>query len=154
MKGSVCFDDYDIIITKDRNAEGSYYIAKISELETIGDGATREEAIESLKEATEVALSIAEQNNMAIPKPAKRKCSGKISLRVPKYVHEKLSDRAQVEGVSINQLIVSALSWFLGTKEPAKQEIVIHNYYNAAKKEHRILEKSSIDNERWRRTYA
>ena len=41
---------------------------------------------------------------------ARRKCSGKISLRVPKELHYKLIENAKENGVSLNQFIVYKLA--------------------------------------------
>lgn len=149
--------DYDIIVTLETSSGEDYYVAKINELETIGDGCTPDEAIKSLLESSESAMLLANELGLSIPKPEKRKCSGAISLRLPKFLHEKISDRAHLEGVSINQLIISALSWFMGAKEEAqKKELVIHqhthNHYNNSYMlpERKTIPTSQIPKKTWR----
>ncbi len=41
---------------------------------------------------------------------AKRECSGKISVRVPKELHFELLEKAKNNGVSLNQYIVYKLA--------------------------------------------
>lgn len=41
---------------------------------------------------------------------ARRECSGKISLRVPKELHYSLLENAKENGVSLNQFIVYKLA--------------------------------------------
>lgn len=142
--------DYEIIVSQEENADGKYFIAKINELETIGDGVTREEAIKCLLEISENAILIAKERGLKIPKPEKRKCSGTISLRMPKFLHEKISGRAKLEQVSINQLIVSALSWFLGAKETESEKIVVHNHYN---NNYTLHENEKPSTDTWRYNY-
>ena len=49
---------------------------------------------------------------MGIPKPysAKSQFSGRITLRTPKSLHRGLIEKAQSEGVSLNQHLVYVLS--------------------------------------------
>lgn len=46
----------------------------------------------------------------------RREYSGKINLRMPKSLHHDLAHRAQQEGVSLNQLIVTSLARYVGTQ--------------------------------------
>jgi len=41
---------------------------------------------------------------------ARRKCSGKISLRIPKELHYSLMESAKENGVSLNQFLVYKLA--------------------------------------------
>ncbi len=47
--------------------------------------------------------------------PPPREYSGKVNLRMPKSLHRDLVHRAQEEGVSLNQLIVTSLARSVGT---------------------------------------
>ena len=54
-----------------------------------------------------------EADNSTVPLEvvqAKRECSGKISLRVPKELHYALLESAKNNGVSLNQYIVYKLA--------------------------------------------
>ncbi len=48
--------------------------------------------------------------------PPPREYSGKVNLRMPKSLHQDLVRRAEQEGVSLNQLIVTALARSLGAE--------------------------------------
>ena len=48
--------------------------------------------------------------------PPPREYSGKINLRMPKSLHRDLAHRAEQEGVSLNQLIVTALVRSVGAE--------------------------------------
>jgi predicted HicB family RNase H-like nuclease len=48
------------------------------------------------------------QSNVSMP--IEKKCSGKISLRVPKTLHWFLVMEAKDEGVSLNQLLLAKIS--------------------------------------------
>lgn len=46
----------------------------------------------------------------------RREYSGKVNLRMPKSLHRDLARRAQEEGVSLNQMIVTALARSVGAE--------------------------------------
>lgn len=48
--------------------------------------------------------------------PPPREYSGKVNLRMPKSLHKDLAHHAQQEGVSLNQMIVTALARSIGTE--------------------------------------
>lgn len=52
------------------------------------------------------------------PKARSEPHSGRLLLRMPTTLHAELARRAEVEGVSLNQLIVGALSRAVGAPEP------------------------------------
>jgi predicted HicB family RNase H-like nuclease len=49
------------------------------------------------------------RNGDVIPKPA-RQMSGKLTLRMPRSLHESVAEAAERDGVSINQWIVTKLA--------------------------------------------
>jgi predicted HicB family RNase H-like nuclease len=114
------FDDYEITTSREFEDGEAFYIAKIDELEAIGEGETREEAIEDLRFTFEDIIDISKEEGLRVAPPIKRKASGHLSLRIPKSLHGSLSSCAKKEGVSINQLITAALSRFIGQEESQK----------------------------------
>ena len=46
----------------------------------------------------------------------RREYSGKVNVRMPKSLHRDLAHRAEQEGVSLNQLIVTALARSVGAE--------------------------------------
>jgi len=78
-------------------------------------GETAKETLENLEEAMELWLEAALNQGLSIPEPeSMRVYSGKLLLRLPKSLHQKLADAAEVDGVSINQWIVGALAEHMG----------------------------------------
>ena len=59
----------------------------------------------------ESAIQICEEEGRPVPpEDGDIYASGKIALRVPKSLHRKLISQSRMEGVSMNQLIVSKLA--------------------------------------------
>ena len=102
---------YTIYIEK-RQEQGTYYVARVLELpDLFFTGDTPEEAIAELegikREWIEEYLKLGNK----MPEPLSEKnYSGKIVLRIPKSLHKRLIALAEMEGVSLNQLMVSELS--------------------------------------------
>lgn len=101
---------YTIEITPD---DGVFFI-KIKELPgCISQGNTIQEALEMIDDAMNCWLEAALEDIDIIPLPeSMQECtySGKISLRMPKSLHKKVSSEAKKEGVSINSYIVTCLT--------------------------------------------
>lgn len=50
------------------------------------------------------------KSNTPIPEPAgEREYSGEFKLRLPKFLHKELKDRARAKGISLNQLCIQLL---------------------------------------------
>ncbi len=113
--------DYPVEIRRLPPEEGGGYVACIPMLgrwtvQAVGD--TVEEALGLLEEVKEAVFAHLQEQGVAIPEPPPfeepRQYQGKIVLRVPSAMHEELVHRAEQEGVSLNQLIQTALSRYLG----------------------------------------
>lgn len=82
------------------------------------DGATTEEALHHLDEAMLVWLEAAIAAGRPIPEPAALvapvQASGRLLVRMPRSMHAGLLERARVEGVSANQLVVAAVAKEMG----------------------------------------
>ncbi len=99
--------------------EDGVYIVKFPELPgCIAHGETPQKA---LKEAVVVKnewLQVALESEWDIPVPEKpSEASGRITLRPPKYLHEKIITRSKLEGTSINQLLISFIAEGLEKKK-------------------------------------
>ena len=92
--------------------EKTGYFASITDLPgCIAEGETMDEALSNLEVARTLWIETAYSFDDVIPLPASNnKYSGKFLLRVPPYLHQKLANSAQREGVSLNQYLVSLLS--------------------------------------------
>jgi predicted HicB family RNase H-like nuclease len=77
-----------------------------------------EEAIKDAKINLEVHLGFLKEDGFPIPVPEDidyfKKYSGKISLRLGKKLHKEVACFADKDGVSINSLILMALSCYVG----------------------------------------
>ncbi|MCK4694563.1 MAG: type II toxin-antitoxin system HicB family antitoxin [Candidatus Cloacimonetes bacterium] len=90
------------------------FFIKVKELEgCMSQGDTIEEAYNMIKDAMNAWLDVAIEEGDKIPLPESMQevnYSGKISLRMPKSLHKKLTENAKVEGVSLNSYLVTTLS--------------------------------------------
>jgi len=88
------------------------YVAEFLDLPGCsGYGSTVQEAYKRAQEAKAEWLEASLENHLPIPKPSKAgEHSGRILLRLPSSLHTMLADRAQINGVSLNQYIVHLLS--------------------------------------------
>lgn len=100
----------DYTIRLKQNQDGSYF-AEIEELSgCMSEGDTKEKALEMIEDAKKAWLQIAVERNITIPEPQKDEFSGKLNIRMPKFLHRELVYKARQEGVSLNTLISSTLA--------------------------------------------
>ena len=94
-----------------KNEDGTWY-ARVVELKgCMTEGDTEEEALEALDDAMKGWLEVAIEDKEPIPEPLEsRSFSGKFVVRVPRTMHRDLAKRAEIEGVSLNQLVLTALA--------------------------------------------
>jgi len=97
--------------------EDEKYIAVSPEFgnQMAGVGDTAEEALKEAESALRLLIEDYQAEGDPLPSPRKaQEYSGKLSLRIPKSLHKQISRFAEEEGVSINQYIVSKLSYDTG----------------------------------------
>lgn len=95
---------------------GTEWVVRFPEVNNCGgSGQTVELAIQDAYENLAFELSMMEEEGKPLP-PVKSKenYSGKLLVRMPKSLHERLSQLADEEEVSINQFVVAALSEKVG----------------------------------------
>ena len=92
------------------------YVAQVLELPgCIAEGETAAEAIHNLDDAMEAWIEAVIEDGGAVPEPLDLQgYSGRLVVRMPKWVHKETTRRAQMEGVSLNQWIVDAVGERLG----------------------------------------
>jgi antitoxin HicB len=74
-------------------------------------------------EIKELWLETAFAHGNGIPMPTyPENYSGKFNVRLPKSLHRRLSERAEEDGVSLNQLVVSLLSEGIGGHDQSHLE--------------------------------
>lgn len=95
-----------------RDEETATFTARVLEFPgCIAQGATVAEAYEQLEKVAESWIDVALEMGQEIPEPAQNvSCSGRIALRLPKTLHQQVVQQAEMEGVSINQYLVYAIS--------------------------------------------
>ena len=98
--------------------EGPEWIAEFVDIfGCVGGGNTAKEALEDALINLEYYLGFVKERGEDIPQPSDyNECNGKIALRLPKSMHRRLVMKADEEGVSLNQLLVSYLAEMLGSK--------------------------------------
>jgi len=101
-----------------RNEDGTWF-ARVMELKgCMTEGNTKEEALKNLDDAMKGWIDVAIEDGEPIPEPLEsRSFSGKFVVRVPRSLHRTLAKRAEVEGVSLNQVVVAALAREVGQKK-------------------------------------
>lgn len=94
-----------------RPDEDGGFIAEFPDLPgCVADGETVEEAIHNSREAYAVWMDSRNAAGLPVPEPHRDRYSGRVLLRMPHSLHERLSVRAEEEGCSLNQLLVAILA--------------------------------------------
>lgn len=101
--------DYPITIY---HAPEGGYVAEIEDLSgCITEGETLDEALERIEDARRAWIEVTYEDGQEIPLPrTEQEYSGKFLVRIPKYLHRRLVEMAEREGVSLNQLVVTILA--------------------------------------------
>lgn len=128
-KNNIKSRNYKIEIAKLSEEDGGGFLATVPTLPgCMSDGETQEEALTNVQDAIECWIETAEEIGKEIPHSdvykSENDYSGKLSLRIPKSLHKKVSERADVEECSINQLIMMYVSMGIGN-EYGKQHVSI-----------------------------
>ena len=102
---------YTIAVER-RDDQGTYYVARYIELpHFIMTGDTPEDAVKELEDEKRDWFEFNIEKGNKIPLPLKsRKYSGKIVLRMSPRLHEHLIELSELQGTSLNNYMVKALS--------------------------------------------
>lgn len=94
----------------------------------IATGDTREQALASLQDVAESWIESMLATGQEIPPPQEvTDFSGKLVVRMPRGLHRRAAIAADREGVSLNQLIVSAIAECIGLRsQPKTPQITAH----------------------------
>lgn len=103
------------------SAEDETFIARCPEFPHIAaDGPTYGQAIGELQTALEMAAEILEEDGDPLPQPRfEVSYSGNLSLRLGSHLHRRVAEQADVDGVSINSLLQTAIAYYLGVRTGA-----------------------------------
>jgi len=106
--------DYDIIVDSLSEADGGGYFAYYKDIASVmGDGETKDEAIEDVKKAFECFVEASIKNKDTIKEPQNIYKKEKINITIPKdkligldlYVKEHNTNRSQVLTLLTNMLL-------------------------------------------------
>ncbi len=102
---------YTIAVER-RDDQGTYYVARYIEIpHLVMTGDTPEEAVKDLEAAKREWFEFNIEKGNRIPLPVKsRKYSGKIIIRMPPGLHQHLIHVAELQGTSLNSLMVKAVA--------------------------------------------
>jgi predicted RNase H-like HicB family nuclease len=114
-KVSTTIDDllslrYHLVVRELPPEEGGGWYGEVLELPgctTVGP--TAAETLKDLEEVKRHWLRIARNLGRSIPMPAPDEYSGRLTLRLPKWLHRRLALRARMQKTSLNSLITSEL---------------------------------------------
>lgn len=95
------------------------YSAEVPDLPgCLSEGEDLEELSKHIEEARRLWIEVAYEEGLDIPLPRNEEFySGRFVVRLPKYLHRRLAEESEREGVSLNQLINSFLSARLAERE-------------------------------------
>lgn len=90
------------------------YVAEFPNIQAFED--TFEEARSILIDAIQTLYQVAEENGQSMPSPRKDETefSGRITLRMPKSLHRQVAALAELDDVSLNQYLLSAIAQQIG----------------------------------------
>jgi len=97
------------------DAEAGWFV-RVKELPgCMSEGDTPEEAMEMIRDAMRGWIEVSLEDGDPIPEPRELDdYSGKFVVRVPRSLHRDLVERAEEEGVSLNQYVTVALARAVG----------------------------------------
>jgi predicted HicB family RNase H-like nuclease len=90
-----------------------FWRATVRELPDVAEFAeTREEAIDLALDSIETLKQAAKEEGREFPEPLEEEdeFSGRVTLRLPKFLHREIAMQAQLEDVSLNSYIVATLA--------------------------------------------
>ena len=106
---------YTIILERWDDGEGPYWVARVAELpHCMIHGDTPEEAIKEIENVKNDWIKSNLKRGLPIPEPSPRGYSGKMILRISPSLHKLLVQRAEIEGMSLNQYMSTSLATSVG----------------------------------------
>jgi predicted RNase H-like HicB family nuclease len=110
------------------------YIGTIQEFPgLVAEGETAEASMAALEDAARSWIEAALGSGQKIPEPVVLTgYSGKVALRMPRGLHKRAAEMASSEGCSLNQWLVTAVSFYLGGHELTRMavDVIVKNSWN------------------------
>lgn len=111
-------ETYTISIRKEEDDGESFYVGRVAEFPNISAYEDTFEAARMLViDSIQTLKKIADEAHEEFPLPylaPSVEYSGRVTLRLPKTLHAKISRLSAQEGVSVNQLLVTAVASYAG----------------------------------------
>lgn len=103
---------YPVHLSHISEEDGDYWLAEVLDLPgCMADGTTPNEAMEELQDAKQLWIETAIEDGCGVPEPTSaHDYSGRLLLRMPRSLHQRVATQAKREGVSLNQHLVAQLS--------------------------------------------
>jgi predicted RNase H-like HicB family nuclease len=96
----------------------------------ISEGDSVRKAYDNLQAAAESWLEAAIESGVPIPAPeAESEYSGRVVLRMPRSIHRRAVEAAAREGVSLNALLVAAISEKLGQASVTREVVALRTEF-------------------------
>lgn len=142
-------EEYTVSVRMESVDGKKLYVARIQELPDVEEYAdTPEFARELALDSVATIYEICQEKGLAFPSPNVAQvpeASGRVTLRLAKSIHAAAIQRAQVEGVSLNQFMSNAISGALikaETFDVAKSALaeILDNYNEENAKKSHILD--------------
>lgn len=109
---------YTISIRKETHDGEIFYVGRVDEFPNISSFEDSfDEARAMVIDAIQTLKKIAEETSEYFPDPYTARFdefSGRVTLRLPKSLHAKVSTKASQEEVSVNQYLVTAIATYVG----------------------------------------
>jgi len=111
---------YSRILVPD--SSGRYFAEVLEFPGCFSEGHTPGQAMDNLNEAMAAWIEAALESGQSIPDPvATAGYSGRVLLRLPKSLHREAARRAEMDGVSLNQYLVTAIAARAGADDVAER---------------------------------
>lgn len=111
-------ESYTITIRKEEDDGEVFYVGRVAEFPNISAFEETFEAAHTLVlDSIQTLKKIADETNVEFPLPypsPSDEFSGRVTLRLPKSLHAKISRIAAQEDVSVNQYLVTAVAFYAG----------------------------------------
>jgi len=106
------FKTRDYVYSVVWSEEDEAFIGRVLEFPSLAaHGSTQAKALNEIRSVVEHTFEDLLESGEEVPEPLnKRPYSGKLVVRLPKYLHRQLAIEAAEEGVSLNQLISTKLA--------------------------------------------
>lgn len=118
MSRNYRFQDYAFKITPLSEEDGGGFLITFPDLPgCMSDGESVEEAIVNGQDAFEQWVAVQREEKREMPVPGAEAEAARFVQRLPRYIHQKLSDAARQEGVSVNTLVTTFVAEGLVARE-------------------------------------